>query len=63
MSLYKPDKFDEYFSMPSPIVYSEEIHQLVPNSKFYVFEESNHTPYLEGNEKFNEMVKDYINLV
>ena len=107
MLLYKPDKFNEYFSMPSsgkivqnrldyysyielptfdireaiarirvptivfcgrydsqcPIVYSEEIHQLVPNSKFYVFEESNHTPYLEGNEKFNEMVKDYINLV
>ena len=51
------------FDSQCPIVYSEEIHQLVPNSKFYVFEESNHTPYLEEYEKFNEMVKYYINLV
>jgi proline iminopeptidase len=46
-----------------PFVYSEEIHNLVPNSKFYVFEKSNHTPYLEEKEKFREMVKDFINLV
>jgi proline iminopeptidase len=46
-----------------PFVYSEEIHHLVPNSKFYVFEKSNHTPYLEEKEQFNEMVKDFVNLV
>ncbi|WP_456273311.1 alpha/beta fold hydrolase [Bacillus sp. AK031] len=45
-----------------PIVYSEEIHQLISNSKFYTFEKSNHTPYLEEKEKFNEMVKDFIEL-
>lgn len=46
-----------------PFVYSEEIHHLVPNSKFYVFEKRNHIPYLEEKEKFYEMVQEYINLV
>jgi proline iminopeptidase len=46
-----------------PFVYSEEIHHLVPNSKFYTFEKSNHIPHLEEKEKFNELVKDFIKLV
>jgi proline iminopeptidase len=46
-----------------PFVYSEEIHHLVTNSKFYIFEKSNHTPYLEEKEKFNEMVMDFVDLI
>lgn len=46
-----------------PFVYSEEIFNLVPNSTFYIFENSNHSPHLEEKEKFNEMVKDFSCLV
>ncbi|MUK90512.1 alpha/beta fold hydrolase [Ornithinibacillus sp. L9] len=107
MSLYDPNRFDEYFSKPSsgrvvqkrldyysyeelpnydirdnitkiktptivycgkydsqcPLVYSQQIHQLVPKSKLYVFEKSNHSPFREEKELFNELIKDYINLV
>ncbi|MFI8685774.1 alpha/beta fold hydrolase [Rossellomorea sp. NPDC077527] len=107
MSLYDPERFDEYFSKPSsgrvvqkrldyysntelptydiresisdittptiifcgrydsqcPFVYSEEIFDLLPNSSFYIFENSNHSPHLEEREKFSEMVKDFNQLV
>jgi proline iminopeptidase len=46
-----------------PFVYSEEIFQLVPNSAFYIFEDSNHSPHLEEEEKFSRMVKDFHCLV
>lgn len=46
-----------------PLVYSEEIYKLISDSKLYVFERSNHTPYLEEKEKFNEMLKDFVNLI
>ncbi|MEC2074047.1 alpha/beta fold hydrolase [Alkalihalophilus marmarensis] len=42
-----------------PFVYSEEIHNLLPNSKLYVFETSNHFPQLEEKERFREMVSDF----
>ncbi|ADC51437.1 hydrolase, alpha/beta fold family protein [Alkalihalophilus pseudofirmus OF4] len=42
-----------------PFVYSEEIHNLLPNSKLYVFETSNHFPHLEEKERFCEMVEDF----
>jgi proline iminopeptidase len=45
-----------------PFVYSNEIHRLIPDSKFYIFEKSNHIPYLEEIEKFNEMVNDFVKL-
>lgn len=46
-----------------PFVYSEEIFNLVPNSTFYIFENSNHSPHVEEQEKFSEMVKDFSCLV
>jgi proline iminopeptidase len=45
-----------------PFVFSEEIHHLIPASKFYVFENSNHSPFLEEKENFNEMIKDFIEM-
>ncbi|MFC4559201.1 alpha/beta fold hydrolase [Virgibacillus kekensis] len=42
-----------------PLVYSEEIHRLAPDSKLYIFEKSNHSPFLEEKEKFKEMVRDF----
>lgn len=103
MSLYDPDRFDDYFSKPSsgkvvqqrldyfsykelpnydirqaiskidtptviycgrhdsqcPFVFSEEIHQLMPASKFYVFEKSNHSPFLEEKGEFKKMIEDF----
>lgn len=46
-----------------PLVYSQEIHQLVPNSRLYIFEKSNHNPYLEEKERFVELVNDFVSLV
>ncbi|MGM0864168.1 MAG: alpha/beta fold hydrolase [Bacillota bacterium] len=46
-----------------PFVYSEEIFNLVPNSTFYIFENSNHSPHIEEKEKFSGMVKDSFHLV
>lgn len=45
-----------------PFVYSEEIFNLVPNSTFYIFENSNHSPHIEEKEKFSGMVKDSFHL-
>ncbi|TMU85835.1 alpha/beta hydrolase [Bacillus sp. BHET2] len=45
-----------------PFVYSEEIFHLVPNSTFYIYENSNHSPHLEELEKFRGMVKDFNHL-
>jgi len=46
-----------------PLVFSQEIHQLVPKSQLYVFEKSNHFPFLEEKENFTELVNDYVNIV
>jgi len=39
-----------------PLVFSEEIHNSLPKSKLVVFEESNHYPFVEEKEKFEEMI-------
>ncbi|MFE4354513.1 alpha/beta fold hydrolase, partial [Peribacillus butanolivorans] len=41
------------------LVFSEEINAGLKNSKLYIFEKSNHVPYLEEKEKFLQMVSDY----
>lgn len=100
MSLYRPEKLDEYFSKPSsgssvpkllhhfaykevsnfditkalhkiiipttvigglydvqcPFEFCEEIAREIPNSKLYTFEESNHAPYVEEEEKFAQVI-------
>ncbi|OLS38231.1 alpha/beta hydrolase [Alkalihalophilus pseudofirmus] len=45
-----------------PLVYSEEIHHLMQNSKLYIFEASNHFPHLEEKERFFEMVEEFRDL-
>lgn len=39
-----------------PLVFSEEISGNLLNARLFIFEESNHYPFLEEKEKFNEMV-------
>ncbi|SFC02966.1 proline iminopeptidase [Bacillus sp. OV322] len=39
-----------------PLVFSEEINEGLRNSRLYIFEESNHSPFLEQKNKFDEMV-------
>jgi proline iminopeptidase len=100
MSLYQPEKREEYFKKPSsgrtmakrldyysykelptydlveqlkkvkvpvfvycgvhdaqcPYVFSEEIYANLPNSILYTFDYSNHSPFLEEKNKFNQMV-------
>lgn len=103
MSLYNPERRDEYFKIPSsgkvvqsrldyysfkdlpnyniqcelqkiniptivycgkydaqcPLVFSEEINEGLKNSKLYIFERSNHIPYLEEKNLFLDMVFDF----
>ncbi|TYR77033.1 alpha/beta fold hydrolase [Rossellomorea vietnamensis] len=42
-----------------PLHYSEEIHREIPNSQLYIFNESNHLPYLEEESRFLSMVEDF----
>lgn len=42
-----------------PLVFSEEIYEGIRDAKLYVFEESNHVPYLEERDKFDRMVRDF----
>lgn len=45
-----------------PLDCSKEIHDLIPASKLYIFEHSNHVPYLEEQELFDRMVADFSQL-
>ncbi|ASN06498.1 alpha/beta fold hydrolase [Virgibacillus necropolis] len=42
-----------------PLVFSEEISRGVKNSRLYIFESSNHLPYLEEKSEFLAMVQDF----
>lgn len=42
-----------------PLVFSEEINAGLKNSKLYIFESSNHLPYLEEKNLFLDMVIDF----
>lgn len=45
------------FDAQCPLKFGEEIAGLIPNSRFTVFEESNHNPFSEEESKFDEFVK------
>lgn len=45
-----------------PLVFSEEIYEALAQSTLYIFEYSNHLPYLEEEEKFKEMIGDFRDL-
>jgi proline iminopeptidase len=47
------------FDSQCPLYFSEEIHKLIPKSKFVVFDESNHSPFLEEPEKFTKEIVDF----
>jgi proline iminopeptidase len=103
LSLYRPEKYDEYFATPSsgktvakrldyyssrdlphfdvrslltkvttptliicgrhdaqcPPEFSEEIHQLIPTSTLAILEESNHFPFIEEPDEFNQIVRTF----
>ncbi|SEP71041.1 alpha/beta fold hydrolase [Piscibacillus halophilus] len=42
-----------------PLIFSQEIQQLVPNSILYVFDKSSHFPFLEEKEEFTKMVDHF----
>lgn len=42
-----------------PFVFSEEIHEHLGNSKLYPFQYSNHSPFVEEKELFDEMVREF----
>jgi proline iminopeptidase len=44
----------------TPVVASEDIHREVPNSTLVIFENSGHSPHLEENEKYLDLVRDFI---
>jgi proline iminopeptidase len=45
-----------------PLIFSEEIHKYLPVSEMFVYEESNHVPYLEEKEEFLHMVSKFAEL-
>lgn len=42
-----------------PLVFSEEISASISQSALYIFEESNHLPYLEEKDLFAQMVHHF----
>ncbi|GGI12991.1 alpha/beta fold hydrolase [Gottfriedia solisilvae] len=46
-----------------PLYFSEEINENLIESKLYIYERSNHLPFIEEKEQFIEMVSDFKKLV
>jgi proline iminopeptidase len=44
----------------TPLEASEELHRLLPNSELVVFEHSGHSPQLEEQERFLQVVRDFL---
>ncbi|MEG9295209.1 alpha/beta hydrolase [Mangrovibacillus sp. Mu-81] len=106
LSLFRPEKHDQYFSLPiskkmsgirldyfsrelhvfdvtrklklisapslilcgrhdvqCPVSYSIEIAEAIPQSRLKIFEESNHYPFLEEKEFFEEVFGDFVEQV
>lgn len=45
------------YDVQCPVEFGIEIADLIPHSQFIIFEESNHNPFIEEEEKFKEFVK------
>ena len=43
-----------------PLVYSQEMAELIPGAQLVVFDNSNHYPFLEEKTRFHQVYKDYI---
>ncbi|APH03752.1 alpha/beta fold hydrolase [Bacillus weihaiensis] len=48
------------FDVQCPITYSREMNELIPNSKLIVFHKSNHYPFLEEADLFQEEIKNFL---
>lgn len=45
-----------------PVDFSQEIAELIPDARLYIFPKSNHVPFLEERETFQKMVGDFSKL-
>ncbi|MEH7886989.1 alpha/beta hydrolase [Bacillus sp. JJ1609] len=43
-----------------PVIFSEEMNQLIPSSKIHIFENSNHYPFLEEEMQFKSSVRHFL---
>lgn len=43
-----------------PLIYSQEMAELIPGAQLAIFENSNHYPFLEEKPRFHQVYKDYI---
>ncbi|MDP7978128.1 alpha/beta fold hydrolase [Bacillus sp. WLY-B-L8] len=50
------------YDVQCPVLYSKEMHTLIPNSKLVVFEHSNHFPFVEEKESFIRTVREFITI-
>ncbi|MFD2627372.1 alpha/beta fold hydrolase [Oceanobacillus kapialis] len=48
------------YDIQCPIIYSIEMKELIPNSKLVIFERSNHYPFLEEAEEFNQVYNAFV---
>ncbi|MEX3743719.1 alpha/beta fold hydrolase [Lysinibacillus xylanilyticus] len=49
------------YDVQCPIEFSEELHNLLPNSSLQIFENSNHFPFIEEHEKFLDALHTFTN--
>ncbi|MGG2063881.1 alpha/beta fold hydrolase [Bacillus sp. S14(2024)] len=47
------------YDVQCPVLYSKEMHTLIPNSKLVIFENSNHFPFVEEKESFITTVREF----
>lgn len=47
------------FDVQCPLEYSVEMEQLIPDASLIVFEQSNHYPFLEEQEKFKAEIQRF----
>ncbi|HDX9590464.1 TPA: alpha/beta hydrolase [Bacillus pseudomycoides] len=47
------------YDVQCPVLYSKEIHTLIPTSKLVIFKDSNHFPFVEEKESFIAAVREF----
>lgn len=48
------------YDVQCPLIYSQEMAELIPGAQLVIFESSNHYPFLEEKARFHRVYKDYI---
>ncbi|WP_353050061.1 alpha/beta hydrolase [Bacillus sp. ISL-39] len=48
------------YDVQCPLSFSVEINELIPNSQLFVFNESNHYPFLEEKSLFRQVILTYL---